>query len=92
MVTELLIELVLGLVAFLLGLFPDDTVDWPDGQGMGQWVGALVGPLDRMLPLAEIVAVLVVTVTVVMPAMLVYRLAMWLWTILPDSISGSSPS
>ena len=89
MVTQLLVDVLLGLVSFLLDLLPDDTVTWPQASSFGMWAGSLVGPLNTWLPLAEFVAVTTITITVVLPALLIYRLAMWLWTLLPDSISGS---
>lgn len=80
------------LVGFVIGLFPDDSITWPDATGFGGYVGNLVGPLNVWLPIAEVVACLALTLTVVLPALLTYRLAMWLWTLLPDSFSGSGPS
>jgi len=92
MITDLIVRGLLALVAFLLALLPDDTVTWPEASSYGSYVGALVGPLDALLPVSEVAAITVLTVTVIMPALLVYRLSMWLWTLLPDSVSGSGPS
>jgi len=92
MITEAVIFLLLTFLTFVLGLLPDDTLSWPEAENIGEFFGNAAGPLDVWFPVSELVAVTTLTLTVVLPAMLVYRLAMWLWTLLPDSISGSGPS
>lgn len=88
MIVELLAGIVFGTLAFVIGLLPSDSVPWPDASAIGPWIGGLVGPLDAMLPVAETITVLVITVTIVLPALLVYRVAMWMWTLLPIPGSG----
>jgi len=88
-IVEAVLRLLMGLVGFLLGLLPDDTVTWPEAENIGEFFGDIAGPFDAWLPVSETVAVTALTLTVVLPALLVYRLSMWLWTLLPDSISGS---
>lgn len=92
MVTELVTTTLLGVVGFIISLLPLDTISWPNAANFGPYVGGLVGPLDSWLPVTETVTVMALTITVVLPALFVYRLSMWLWTLLPDSISGAGPS
>jgi hypothetical protein len=88
MIVELLLVALMGTVEFVLSLLPVDPVTWPEAEAFGVWAGALVGPLNSLLPMAEFVAVLTLTVSVVLPAIIVYRLAMWLWGLLPIPGSG----
>lgn len=92
MITEAVLFLLLTVVTFLIGLLPADTVSWPEAESVGAFFGDIAGPFDVWLPVSEAVAVTTLTLTIVLPALLVYRLAMWLWTLLPDSISGSGPA
>ena len=92
MITEAIIVALLGLVSFVLSLLPDDTLDWPESSGVAAFFGDIAGPFDVWLPVTETVTVTALTITVVLPALLVYRLAMWVWTLLPDSVSGSGPA
>jgi len=88
-ITEKLVQVLLGLVGFLISLLPNDTVSWPEAESIGAFFGDIAGPFDVWLPITEVVAVTAITLTFVLPVMFVYRLSMWLWTLLPDSISGS---
>lgn len=89
MITTAILTAFLGTAEFLIGLFPLDPVEWPEAQRFGIWAGAIVGPLNALLPVAETAAVTALTVTVVLPVLLVYWLAMWLWTLLPIPGGGS---
>jgi len=89
-ITEAVIRALLGLVGFLISLLPNDTVSWPEAESIGAFFGDIAGPFDVWLPVSEMVAVTAITLTVVLPVLFVYRLSMWLWTLLPDSISGSA--
>lgn len=83
MIVEYLLEFVLGTLGYVLDLLPDDTVPWPDGDGYGQWIGALVGPMNAIAPLSEMATIIALTVTVVLPAVATFRIAVWVWGMVP---------
>lgn len=89
MIPDLLIAGFLGLVAFLIGLLPEDPVTWPDVSGFGSTVGGFVGPLNGTLPIVEFVSMVTITVTVVLPALIVYKTVMWLWGVVPKPGGGT---
>lgn len=89
MVVELLLVAVFELITFLFELLPNTTIDYPDVEAYGASVGEIVGPLNAMLPIAEFATVTVLTVTVLAPAVLLFRLIMWLWKLIPVIGGGS---
>lgn len=89
MVVLLLIMGVFELITFLLSLLPNTTISYPDVEAYGATVGDIVGPLNALLPIAELATVTVLTVTVLAPAVLLFRLIMWLWKLVPVVGGGS---
>lgn len=89
MILDLLVGAVFGLLEWVLSLLPTDSIPWPDVTNFGTTVGEMVGPLDAIVPVAETAAVTVLTVTVVAPGVLVFRLTMWLWGKIPVIGGGS---
>lgn len=83
MLVEWIVEWSLGFLSTLLGLLPEDGVSWPDGNGLGSWLGEAMGPMDSVMPVAEMVDVTLLTVNVVFPAMVVFRLTMFIYGKIP---------
>lgn len=74
---------VFELLTLVLSFLPDDTLNYPDVTSFGSVVGGIVGPFDLLFPVSEVAAVTVLSLTVVAPALLTYRLVMWLWKKIP---------
>lgn len=89
MITEAVTVALLFVVEFVVGLLPDDPVSWPSAAGLGEDLGAYAGPLNKVLPLVEFVTMVTVTVTVVLPALIVYKTVMWLWGVVPKPGGGT---
>lgn len=83
MITEAIVSGGLLLLRGLFDLFPDDSLDYPAVDGFGAMLGDLVGPFDALVPLHELADTLAITVTVLLPGMLVYRGIMFVWGKVP---------
>lgn len=83
MIVEIVVRVVIDTLTFLLGLLPQDTIDWPPSVGVADFLGKWVGPLDAIAPVSEAVAVLVPTVLVVMPVLIAARLTLFIYFLLP---------
>lgn len=82
-ITEAIAGAVLGLLRTVLGFLPDDMIDYPNVFGIGTTFGNMVGPFDSIAPVHEIVDVLDVSLSVVIPALLVFKLTVWLYGKIP---------
>lgn len=83
MIFDAVISWALGSVEWLFSLLPVDTIDWPDVTGFGTWAGLKIGTLNPLIPAEEVSAILVLTVGVVVPAVLIFRLTLWLYGKIP---------
>lgn len=79
---------VLGVLAtffgFIVGLLPEvveDLGDW--NAGVGTWLISASAPVRAVLPLDWTFVVIAFTVTIVWPAVLVYRVTFWIYKHLP---------
>jgi hypothetical protein len=82
-ITEAIIDGALSFLQFLFSAFPDDSLTYPDLAGIGTTMGNMVGPFNTILPASELAETMGLTLTVVVPAMLVYRLSMFVWGKIP---------
>lgn len=85
MITEALIDFALGLVTFVLELLPADTVEWPELDGWASWLGGVAGPFNTLAPLEEMAVALDWSVTLIFPVLLVARLSLFIWFLLPGT-------
>lgn len=93
MITNLLIDLVVGILSPIFSLLPSGSlVDYFPilATPLLYDVGAKLAPLNSWLPIQESVVLLSVYVGFIVPALLVYKAANWLYRHIP-SIGGFGP-
>lgn len=83
MIFNSIITWAFGSVEWLFSLLPEDTIDWPDVEGYGSWAGTKIGTLNPLIPAEELAAIITLTVGVVVPAVLIFRVTLWIYGKLP---------
>jgi len=84
MIFDALVTIGSALLSGLISLFPDGTFNYPTNiEGVAAEIAAKVGPINAILPLAETLTVATIALTVIIPAMIAYRAALLVWSLLP---------
>lgn len=75
-----LVELISGALSPLSTAFSSYRASF---SGWGSWVGDRVGPANQILPISTLFSLLDVTFSYVIPSMIVYSLAYWVYAHIP---------
>jgi len=86
-----IVDAVLSLVGFLVSIVAaalPASSSWmgdsrPDFDSWGASVGERVGPIDQIVPIAVVFDLLDATFSYVMPAVMLYVIAHWIYSHLP---------
>lgn len=84
MITDLIIEAVLGALTYLLEQIPDLSI--PVGtypEDFAGIIGGALGGLDGFLPISETVEVVGWVLVTYIPVVVAYQLTRWVYTHLP---------
>lgn len=93
MITKWLIELVRWILSPIFSVLPVGGLSFlnPEGYlGTTHWIGHALGGWDGLLPVISIFQVLASTIAVILPALMLYKVANWIWKHIPD-IAGFGP-
>jgi len=90
LVCVVIVDAILALGALLIGALssalPALSTAWdsrPDFSTWGTFVGEKVGPIDTLVPIAQVFGLLDVTFSYVVPAVIAYSVAHWIYSHLP---------
>lgn len=83
MLFEVVLQGLFGMLRGLIGLFPTDTIDWPDGGTLASFVGEYAGPVETIFPISELALTLEPTVEIVLPVVATARITLWLYFLTP---------
>lgn len=93
MITKWLIELIKFVISPVFDVLPSGTIGFlntSDYFGTTHWLGNSLGGWDGLLPVVSIFQVLATTIAVILPALMLYKVANWIWKHIPD-IAGFGP-
>lgn len=84
MITELVVNALLGLLTVILEALPDVTVPVGDyTDDFAEAIGGALGGLDGFLPISETATVVAWILTVYLPVVVAYNVSRWVYTHLP---------
>ena len=85
MITDALLWAVGSVVGAIGSLFPvADLSAWPSsGTSIGTWIGEQAGPVNGVMPVAEMVQFINFVILIWLPAVLIYQGIMWAYKHLP---------
>lgn len=93
MITKWFVELVRFILAPIFSILPVGTLAFlnpADYFSTTHWLGHNLGGWDGLLPVVNIFQVFAGTMAVILPALLIYKIANWIWKHIPD-IAGFGP-
>jgi hypothetical protein len=83
-ITDAVINLLVGLVEVLVGLLPDVTVPFvAELTSFGELIGNYAGALDGFLPITEMMVPIGWAVTVYIPFVLTFYVVRWVYAKVP---------
>lgn len=84
MITELVVNALLGLLTVILEALPDLTVPLGDyTDDFAEAIGGALGGLDGFLPISEMAVVVAWILTTYLPVVVAYNVSRWVYTHLP---------
>lgn len=85
MIIDLIIDLLSAILTPIFNLLPTGSVPFFDdpSTGVAEQGGALVSVVNGFLPMQEALTLLKVVVGIILPAVLIYRGANWLYRHIP---------